>query len=134
MRFKLIIKYGEQTSAQRGCVFVWPGASLARSSDLHSSPRWRLRGDTCCVDVATKSPRSNQKTLAGVTADDNVQEGRLVLCVNSVFERHMVVIQSVFIPELVVFARKLGRHILEVLASVLVLAVDGAGGRGSFCA
>jgi len=70
MKFKLIITYGEQTNAQRGCVFVWPGASLARSSDLHSSPRWRISSDTRCVGVATKSPRSNKKPLAGVTADD----------------------------------------------------------------
>ena len=69
-KFKLIIKYGEQTNAQRGCVIVWPGASLAPSSGLYNSPRWRLRGDARCVGVATQSPRGIQRTLAGVTADD----------------------------------------------------------------
>jgi len=60
MKFKLIIKYGEQTNAQRGSVFVWPGASLARSYDLPSSPCWRLCGDTRRAGVAKKSPRRNQ--------------------------------------------------------------------------
>jgi len=81
MKFMLSITYGEQTSAQRGCVLAWPGASLARSSDLHSSPRWRLRGDTRCVGVATISPRSNRKTPAGGTSDDRaVAPLDLVLC------------------------------------------------------
>ena len=40
-------------------------------SHLPSSPRWRLRGDTRCVGVATKAPRSNHQTLAGETADDS---------------------------------------------------------------
>ena len=66
----MIIKFGEQTNAQRGCVSVWAGASLVRSSRLPSGPRWRLCGDTRCVGVATESRRSNQKALAGGTADD----------------------------------------------------------------
>jgi len=45
---------------------------LARGSHLPGSPRWRLRGDTRRVGVATKSPRCNQKTLAGGTADDGM--------------------------------------------------------------
>jgi len=32
MKFQLIIKYGAQKDAQRGCVFVWPGASFVRSA------------------------------------------------------------------------------------------------------
>jgi len=68
--FKSILKFGEQTNAQRGCVSVWPGAPLVRPSHLPSSPRWRLRGDTRCVGVATKSPGCNHQTLAGETADD----------------------------------------------------------------
>jgi len=43
---------------------------LARSSDIHSSTRWQLCGDTRCEGAATQSPRSNLKTLAGETADD----------------------------------------------------------------
>ena len=48
-----------------------------RSSRFPSSPRWRLRGDTRCVCVATKSPRSNQKTLAVGTADVDVAQKQL---------------------------------------------------------
>jgi len=61
---------GEHFNVQRGCVSVFPGAPLARSSHLPSSPRWGLRGDTRCVSVATKSLRSIRETLAGGTADD----------------------------------------------------------------
>ena len=50
-----------------------------RSSRLPCSPRWRICGDSRCVVVATKSPSSNQKTLAGGTADDVDSEGVRIL-------------------------------------------------------
>jgi len=67
-KFQVDHRFGEQTIAQRGCVSAWQGDPLVRSSHHPSSPRWRLCGDTRCLGVATKSPRSIHQTLAGKTA------------------------------------------------------------------